>query len=115
MRRPADFASRAHTLVRIERHVPDTALKGAGKGTWSTVDDEWVAIEDARPSRADRLADGFEISRRPAKVEMRYRMDVLPGMRLVEADTGRARKIIAGPAELERGQTVEFMVEDWIA
>lgn len=98
--------------INIERPVPDTAVDGAGSGGWVLVEaNVWVGIQDALPSRAERLADGINVAARPARVRMRYREDIAPNMRFVEGS--RIMQIVAGPAVLGRRSGLEFMVEDY--
>jgi head-tail adaptor len=97
--------------IRIERQKPDTSTDGAGSGTWELVDEVPANIQDALPSRTERLTDGINISARPARVRMRWRPDLTSAMRFVEGD--RIMQIISGPAELGRRDGLEFMVEDY--
>ena len=107
--------------VAIERPVTKPGFLSAGSGTWEPVETVWASVEDALPSRAERLADGINVASRPARVRMRYRDDVTPAMRFVLLrkvgtawePSGRIMQIIAGPAELGRRDGLEFMVEDY--
>lgn len=95
----------------IERPVPDTSIEGAGSGTWQVVAKVWAQVQDALPSRAERLDSGINVSSRPARVRMHYRDDVDASMRFVMGD--RVMQIVAGPAELGRREGLEFMVTDY--
>ena len=95
--------------VTIERPVADPSFDGAGSGAWEVVATVWASVQDALPSRAERLADGLNIASRPARVRMRYRTDITPAMRFVIGD--RVMQIVAGPAELGFREGVEFMAE----
>lgn len=109
--------------VRLERPTPDTALDGAGSGTWELVEETWAEIEDMLPSRGERLAEGIRITTRPARVRIRYRSDLTPAMRLVHGanvvdDTvdysaARIMQIVTLPAELGRRERMEFLVEEY--
>lgn len=99
------------TLVRIERPVADAAFDGAGSGDWALVDEVWIGIRDMLPSRGERLADGINVTTRPARIRMRYRDDVSTEMRIVAGD--RILQIVAGPAELGRRQWMEFVAEEY--
>lgn len=105
------LASRLNRRVRIERPLPDTALDGAGSGTWALVGEAWAEVQDALPSRGERLADGINIATRPARVRMRFRTDISSSMRLVMG--ARIMQIITPPAELGFREAIEFMVEDY--
>jgi len=95
----------------IERPEADEAFDGAGSGAWVAVDTVWASVQDALPSRAEKLADGINVASRPARVRMRYRDDVTASMRFVL--DGRIMQIVAGPAEMGRRDGLEFMVEDY--
>lgn len=97
--------------IRIERPVADTALEGAGSGTWEPVAEVWASVQDALPSRGERLAEGINVSARPARVRMRFRKDVTAAMRFVMGE--RVMQITAGPAEIGWKDGLEFMVEDY--
>jgi head-tail adaptor len=97
--------------IRIERPIADASFDGAGSGAWALVAEVWAQVQDALPSRAERLADGINVAARPARVRMHYRADVTPSMRFVMGD--RVMQIVSGPAELGRRDGLEFMVEDY--
>jgi len=97
--------------VAIERPVTKPGLLSAGSGSWEPVAVVWASVEDALPSRAERLADGINVASRPARVRMRYRDDLNAAMRFVIGS--RIMQIVAGPAELGRRDGLEFMVEDY--
>jgi head-tail adaptor len=97
--------------ITIERPLASDSFTGAGSGSWVKVDDVWAGIQDALPSRSERLADGINVKTRPARVRMQYRDDVTGDMRFVEGD--RIMQIVSGPAELGRCDGLEFMVEDY--
>lgn len=109
--------------IRIERPEADTSFDGAGSGAWVLVAEVWAHIEDALPSRAERLDDGINIAARPARVRMGYRSGITPNMRFVHrwatVDTtidysgARIMQIVSGPAELGNRDGLEFMVEDY--
>lgn len=104
-------AGSLNRLIRIERPVADTSFDGAGSGTWELVTLVWANVQDALPSRAERLADGLNIASRPARVRMRYRTDITPDMRILTGD--RVMQIVAGPAEMGNREGIEVMAEDY--
>ena len=106
-------AGKLRDLVRIERPVADDSLDGAGSGAWALVDEVYAEIQDALPSRAERLADGINVASRPSRVRIRYRQDITAAMRLVVVDGGRVMQIVAGPAVLGNREALEFMAEDY--
>jgi len=111
--------------IRIERPVADTSLDGAGAGTWGLVTETWAQVQDALPSRGEKLADGINVATRPARVRIRYRAGITPDMRVLVGrnlkdaegqpywQTGRTAQIITEPAEIGRRQWLEFMVEEY--
>lgn len=106
--------------VRVERPVADDSFNGAGSGEWEPVATVRASVQDALPSRAERLTDGFNTSARPARVRMRFRDDVTPDMRFaVLRKSGgvdivvRLLQIISGPAELGQREGLEFMTEEY--
>lgn len=68
-------------------------------------------VQDVLPSRAETVADGISLNRRPAKVWIRYRDDITADMRIVYE--GRNMRIVGSPAEIGRKQGLEFMVEEY--
>lgn len=98
-------------LIRIERPVADTSFDGAGSGNWILVAQVWAEVQDALPSRGERIANGINVAARPARVRMRYRDDVTAEMRFVL--DGRVMQIVSGPAEIGRRAALEFMVEEY--
>ncbi|WP_267386533.1 head-tail adaptor protein [Sphingomonas sp. GC_Shp_3] len=99
-------------VINIERPVPDLSADGAGSGKWELVaEGVYAQVQDALPSRSERLADGVNVAARPARVRMYYRDDVTPACRFVMGP--RIMQIVAGPAELGRRAGLEFMVEDY--
>lgn len=77
--------------------------------TWAPLAEVSAQVRDVLPSRADRVAEDIILSRRPARVRMRWRDDVTQANRL-EID-GVQMRIVAGPAELGRREGIELMVE----
>lgn len=76
---------------------------------WSDLAAVWAEVEDALPSRAEKLADGINIAAKPCRVRMRWRGDVTNAMRLVI--DGREYRIIAGPAAIHNRTGIEVMCE----
>lgn len=109
--------------VRIERRGAGDGLMDAGADVWAKVAETRASIQDALPSRGERLADGLKVTTRPARVRMRYRTDVTAAMRLVLlrfdtsvsawVPTDRIMQITTVPAELGRRVGLEMMVEDY--
>lgn len=116
-------ASTMDRYVRLERPVTDTSLDGAGSGSWALVDMIWAEIQDALPSRGERLANGINAVKRPARVRIRFHAELASDMRIVDGatevngavDYSRARimQIVTLPAELGRRERQEFMVEEY--
>jgi head-tail adaptor len=98
-------------LITIERPIAKKGLNSAGSGSWEPVTKVWANVKDMLPSRGERLADGINVTTRPARVRMRYREDIGTEMRFVMGS--RVMQIVAGPAEIGRRYRMEFMVEDY--
>lgn len=102
--------------IRIERPIKNTALGAATTNTWEKVAEAWAEFQDARPSRAERLANGSYSTTRTARVIMGYRADINASMRVVlvvgKKDV-RVAQIVSEPATLGRREGIEFVVEDY--
>ena len=111
--------------VRFERPVAKKGLAGAGSGTWEPVCEVWAEVQDALPSRGERLTDGINATARPARVRLAYRpgldtsMRIHVGRNLKDANgdvawhTDRTLQLVSGPAELGRREGLEFMAEEF--
>lgn len=77
---------------------------------WATIATVWAQVQDMLPSRAERIAEGIDIARRPARVRMWFRDDITTDMRLKVGT--RLMKIVAGPAVLGHRAGIEIMAED---
>ena len=99
--------------VEIQAFTRATGVRAAGKGTWATIADGtvWASVHDMLPSRSEGIGEGIEISRRPARVRMRYRDDITSAHRLKMGN--RIMKIVAGPAEIGRCDGIELMVVEY--
>ncbi len=105
------LASQLNRRIRIERPVAGIGLDDAGSGKWEPVCEVAANVQDSLPSRGERLADGVNISARPARVRIRYRTGISSEMRFVMGE--RVMQIISGPAEIGFREALEFMVEDY--
>lgn len=101
-----DLDRRVTILAQVVTKDP---TYGTDVATWEPQVTVWAQVRDTLPSRADRVSDDIVLSRRPARVRMRYRTDVTQANR-IEID-GRQMKIVSGPAELGRRDGIEIMVE----
>ena len=98
--------------IDIERKMPDTAADSAGSEQWVPVATKvWAQVLDVLPSRGERLAEGINVTTRPARVRMYWREDITPDMRFVM--DARKMAIVSGPAELGYREGLQFMVEDY--
>lgn len=78
---------------------------------WLPLATVWAELQDMLPSRAERIAEGIEIARRPVRVRLRWRDDVGTAERL-GLDDGRQLRIVAGPAEIfGRRHMIELVAE----
>lgn len=76
---------------------------------WDELATVWAEVQDMLPSRAERIADGINIARRPARIRMRFRTDIDSTMRI--SLDGREMRIVAGPVELGRREGLELIAE----
>ena len=67
-------------------------------------------VEDMLPSRAERVADGVELAKRPARIRTHFRTDIGTADRLKIGE--RVLQVVAGPAELGRRETIELLAEE---
>lgn len=102
---------RYNRQITFERHVRPAGRGNAGQETWQPVATVWAEVQDALPSRAERLSEGMTMAARPARIRMRYRDDITSDMRIIYGN--RVMQITAGPAELGRREGLELMAEDY--
>ena len=96
--------------VTIERAVlVQDPGSGAYSTSWETLATVWAEVQDVLPARAESVANNLNLSRRPARVRMRYRDDLDSTMRLFM--DGRTLNIISGPAEIGLREGIEFVAE----
>lgn len=104
-------AGRLNRRVTIlQRADAQNATYGTMSVAWVPLATVWAEVQDMLPSRAESVADGIDIARRPARVRMRYRRDVDTSMRLTV--DGRTLRVIAGPAELGNRDGIELVAEE---
>lgn len=113
-------SSQRRTRLRIERPVTENSFDGAGSGEWEPVATVYAQVQDALPSRGEKLDGGMTTSIRPARVRMLFREDVAAHMRFaVLRNVGgvdtviRLLQIISGPAELGYREGLEFIAEEY--
>lgn len=90
------------------------------EGDWTDVATVWANVRDMLPSRGEQLADGVNISRRPARIRMLFRDGLSSSMRLVIVgrapdEPDRIMRVLAGPAEIEVSgfrREIEWMAEE---
>lgn len=70
----------------------------------------WAEVQDVLPSRAESLAEGIDIARRPARIRTRYRDDITGAMRVKIGE--RVLRIVAGPVEIGRREGLEMICEE---
>lgn len=104
-------------VVIQRRTETQDPIYGTAIVTWADLATIWAEVQDVLPSRAERVAEGIDIARRPARVRMLYRDDVTTDMRLKVLGRGgnepdRLLQIIAGPAELGFRERIELMAEE---
>lgn len=104
-------AGRLNRLVTIlHREETQDPTYGTMSVEWVALATAWAEVQDMLPSRAERIAEGVDIARRPARVRMRYRTDVDMTMRLTV--DGRTLRIVAGPTEIGFHEGIELIAEE---
>lgn len=99
--------------VEIQQATRATGVRSSGQKNWTTIDTVWASVLDVLPSRGEKMVEGVEVARRPARVRMRYREDITGAHRLKMG--ARIMEIVAGPAEIGRRDGIELMVVDYSA
>lgn len=83
--------------------------RGTYSYAWSDLATVWAEVQEMLPSRAERIAEGINIARRPIRVRTRYRDDITSDMRVQYQ--GAEYRIVGGPAELGRREGTEMVCE----
>jgi SPP1 family predicted phage head-tail adaptor len=97
-------------ITILERQVTKDPVYNTEIVEWVVLTTAYAEVQDMLPSRAERIAEGINIARRPARVRMRWRPDIDSTMRI--SVDGREMRIVAGPIELGRRGGLELMVEE---
>lgn len=109
-------AGKLSRLVRVEKRV-DTIDPEYGTTTtaWAAVSPMSRAnVQDVLPSKGESIANGIDVSRRPARVRMRWRTDIDATMRIIFLDRdNRIMEILTEPAEMGNREAIEFMVAEY--
>lgn len=111
-------AGKFNRLVRVERRVDEVDPEyGTTTTSWAAISPVSRAnIQDVLPSKGEAASNGIDISRRPARVRMRWRTDIDATMRLVILDRGNMiMELVTEPAELGNREAIEFMVTEYSA
>lgn len=105
--RAGDLDTRITIEHRVETQDP---IYGTPIVSWQTFATVWAEVKDVLPSRAEKIADGINISRRPARIRIRHLDGIDTTMRIKIGS--RTLGIIAGPAELGRHVGIELIAEE---
>lgn len=102
-----------NTRCRIEyKSVTQDAIYGTDVVTWTLLGPRWSSLQDALPSRAEKVSQGQEVSVNPTRLRLRYCTDIDSSMRvIVNRPEPIVYQIISGPAILGDKDGVEFMIE----
>lgn len=103
------------TLITFqERTGAQDSTYGSYTYSWANLssnETEWAEVQDVLPSRAEDIADGMDLRRRPCRVRTLYRSDITGDMRITF--DSRILRIVSGPIELGRRDGLEMMCEEW--
>lgn len=103
---PGRFKDRVVILTPIDLQDDKYGSYSAAFDPMATV---WAEVRDMLPSRAERIAEGLEIARRPCRVRIRWRPDVTTAMRL---RLGARELRIVALAEIGRREVLELVAEE---
>ena len=98
-------------IVFQQRTLAQESVYGTGNYTWADFATELADVQDILPSRAENLADGINIQRRPTRIRTLFRDDITSDMRVKIGM--RTLQIVAGPAELGRRDGLEMICEEY--
>ena len=97
-------------ITLLQQMVVKDTVYNTSQNRWIPVAHIWAQIQDMLPSRAERVAEGIALSRRPARLRIRWRSGITTDMRISYA--GRMFQIVSGPAEIGRREVMEMMIEE---
>lgn len=97
--------------ITFQRKVAAAGFMSAGQEGWQNVATVWAQVQEQIPSRAERLAEGLVIARRPARIRIYYRDDLTADMRVLYRD--RVLQLMAPPIELGHRFGLEMMAQDF--
>lgn len=106
---------RAGNLDREITFEARTVTQGGARNrqtvSWGTHATVFAQVQDILPSRAQSIADGLSIARRPCRIRCHWRDDITSDMRI--DFEGRKLRIVSGPVEIGRRKGLEMMAEEW--
>jgi SPP1 family predicted phage head-tail adaptor len=96
--------------ARIERKtVTPNATFGSASTAWSLVAVVWAEVLDELPSRSESIKSGLHLSKKQARLRIRYRGGLDSSMRVIV--DGRIYEIISDFAEIKNREYLECMLE----
>ena len=104
---PGKFKDEVEILQRVS--IQEETF-GTNETAWPTIATVWAEVQDFLPSRSERVAEGINLARRPARIRMRYGVDLGSEMRL--RVRGKLMQIVSGPAVLGDQQYLEIIAEE---
>ena len=105
--------------IRIEQNSSAVDPQyGTAVPGWVAVAEVWAQVQDVLPSRAESQSDSVRLASRPSRIRVRWNVSLAAigtgAMRIVQIDRGdRMLKIVAGPAEIGRRESLEFMAQEF--
>jgi SPP1 family predicted phage head-tail adaptor len=100
------FKDRVQILARVATQEEEF---GTDAIEWPVLDTVWAEVQDVLPSKSEKLAEGINIARQPARIRMRYRTDISSEQRLMVR--GKVMQIVSGPAVLGDKKYIELIAE----
>lgn len=101
---------RDRKIILEQRVEGQDATYGTATVNWTPFATVWAEVQDMLPSRAERVADGISLAKRPCRIRFLYRAGVTSEMRVNYG--GRYLRIVAGPVELGRREGIELVAEE---
>lgn len=102
-------------VFQVRQEAQETVYGTDSGSAWANLAQEagcWAEVMEMLPSRGERLAEGLNITRRPARIRLHWRGDITAAMRiLLPDDNNRILQIVGGPVEMGRKEYLELVAE----
>lgn len=99
----------------LERANVRDATFNTDSPVWLPRGTVFAQVRDVLPSRADSLAEGVDLAKRPCRVRIRWDdalFDLFATGKLRLKIRGHELRVVSGPAELGRREAIELTAEE---